>query len=100
MRHLLFVLALLTCGLLTACSGGPGTLEGTWKAQGLVPMTLTYRDGEEESNGIITKVTYKHEGDDVLVSYTSGVMVGNTIRLSKVDEDTFTTQGVTLKRIK
>ena len=98
MRHLLFAIALLTCGLLTACSKGPGSLEGTWQMQGLVPMTVTYRDGEEEAMGIISKVTYKHDGNDVLVTYTSGMAEGNTIRLTKVDENTFTSELGTLKR--
>ena len=98
MRHLLLGLALLICIFLTACSKGPGALEGTWQMHGPVPMTVTYRDGEEEAMGIISQVSYKHEGDDVLVTYTSGMAEGNTIRFTKVDENTFTSELGTLKR--
>ena len=98
MRNVFIALALTAFAFLSACSKGPGTLEGTWQMQGLVPMTVIYRDGEEEAMGIISKVSYKHEGNDVLVTYTSGMADGNTIRLTKIDENTFKSELGTLRR--
>jgi hypothetical protein len=66
--------------------------------QGLVPMTVVYRSDEEEAMGIISKVSYRHEGNDVLVTYTSGMAEGNTIRFTRVDENTFASELGTLKR--
>ena len=85
---------------LSACSEGPGPLEGTWKMSGLVPMTVTYRNGEEESMGLISKVTYKHEGNDVLVTYVNGLMKGTTMRITMQDPNTAVTSVGKLKRIK
>ena len=98
MRRLFIAIAMLSCAFLSACSKGPGALEGTWQMHGVVPMTVTYRDGEEEAMGIISQVTYKHEGNDVLVTYTSGMAEGNTVRFTQVDENTFTSELGTLKR--
>lgn len=95
-RLYLLVLVLL----LGACSSGPGDIEGRWQLDDLVPMTVVYRDGEEEAMGIISKVSYKHEGNDVLVTYLSGMAEGNTVRFTKVDKDTFRSELGTLKRIK
>ncbi len=51
-------------------------------------MTVTYRDGEEEAMGMISKVTYEHEGNDVLVTYESGMYKGTTIRVTLKDDNT------------
>ena len=101
MRFVFLSLALLASSLISACGGsGPGDLEGTWQMHDPVPMTVVYRDGEEEAMGIISKVTYKRDGNDVLVTYTSGMAEGNTVRLTKVDQNTFTSELGTLKRVK
>ncbi|KKO47519.1 hypothetical protein VT06_16650, partial [Arsukibacterium sp. MJ3] len=73
MKHLCSItLILLSLMTLSACSKGPGDLEGTWRLEGVVPMTIVYRHNEEEAMGIISRVSYKHHGNDVLVSYESG----------------------------
>jgi hypothetical protein len=86
--------------LITACSEGPGQLEGTWKMHGVMPLTVTYRDGEEESMGLITKVTYKHEENDVLVTYVDGLAKGTTMRVKITGPNTAVTGMGKLTRIK
>ncbi len=43
-------------------------------------MTVTFRSGEVESLGMIEKVSYKLEGNDVLVTYLEGIAKGTTMR--------------------
>jgi len=94
------LLILLTLGLLVGCSSGPGDIEGRWQLDGLIPITVVYREGEEEAMGIISKVSYKHEGNDVIVTYLSGMAEGNSVRFTKVDQDTFRSELGLLKRVK
>lgn len=84
--------------LLSGCSQGPKGLEGTWKMDGIVPMTVIYRSDEEEAMGIISKVSYEHQGTDILITYESGMMEGNSVRLTKVDENTYRSEFGLLKR--
>jgi hypothetical protein len=42
-------------------------------------MTVVYRSDEEEAIGIISKVSYENEGTDVLITYESGMMEGNSV---------------------
>lgn len=86
--------------LLSACSEGPGTLEGTWKMSGLIPITVTFRDSEEESMGLISQVKYKHEGNDVLVTYIDGLAKGTTMRVTITGQNTATTGMGKLTRVK
>lgn len=86
--------------LLSACSSGPGPLEGTWQMDGLVPMTVIYRDGEEEALGIISKVSYKQGGQDVLVTYLDGMAEGNTLRIRMTGPDSARTEMGTLHRVR
>jgi hypothetical protein len=86
--------------LLSACSSGPGPLEGTWQMDGLVPMTVTYRDGEEEALGMISRVSYKQEGQDVLVTYLDGMAEGNTLRITMTGPDSARTEMGTLRRVR
>ncbi|WP_275099904.1 hypothetical protein [Sedimenticola hydrogenitrophicus] len=67
---------------------------------GLIPLTVTYRDGEEESMGLISKVTYTHEGNDVLVTYVDGLAKGTTMRVSITGPNTAVTGMGKLTRIK
>jgi hypothetical protein len=94
------IFLLLTFALLSACSEGPGPLEGTWKMSGLMPLTVTFRDGEEESMGLISKVTYKQEGNDVLVTYVDGLAKGTTMRVTITSSNTAVTGMGKLTRIK
>lgn len=101
MKHFLFICLLcFSVTLLTACSEGPGELEGTWRLHGSVPMTVVYRGNEEEAMGIISKVSYKHEGNHVVVTYESGMAKGNAIRFTRVDKNTYRSELGTLKRIR
>ncbi|RUO24545.1 hypothetical protein CWE09_11370 [Aliidiomarina minuta] len=68
--------------------------------EGVVPMTIVYRHNEEEAMGIISRVSYKHHGNDVLVSYESGMAKGHTIRLTRVDQNTYRSEIGTLKRVR
>lgn len=98
-RIFLLLVVLFSTVYLTACSEGPGELEGAWRLQGIIPMNITYRRNEEEAMGIISKVSYRHDGNDILVIYESGIAEGNTIRFTRVDRDTFSSELGTLKRI-
>ncbi|MDZ4316736.1 MAG: hypothetical protein U0989_18455 [Azonexus sp.] len=100
MKYHLRMLLIAFAVFLAACSSGPGDIEGRWQLDGFLPMTVTYRDGEEEAMGIISKVSYKHEGNDVLVTYLSGMAEGNTVRLTKIDKDTFRSEFGTLRRVR
>lgn len=86
----------------TSCSSGkdPGPLEGTWQLDGMVPMTVTYRRGEEEAMGLIDKVSYKRVGDDVLVTYIDGMAKGTTLRITMTGPDSARTELGNLRRIK
>jgi hypothetical protein len=64
---------------LTGCSKGAGDLSGTWKMEGFMPMTVKYTDEHEEAMGIISEVSYEHDGKDIIVSYESGMAKGNNI---------------------
>jgi hypothetical protein len=94
------IFLLLTFTLLSACSEGPGPLEGTWKMSGLMPLTVTYRDNEEESMGLISKVSYKHEGNDILVTYVDGLAKDTTMRITITGPNTAITGMGKLTRIK
>jgi hypothetical protein len=65
---------------LAACGKGPGPLEGTWRMTGPLPMTVTFRANEAEALGIIEKVSYERKGDDVIVTYESGLLKGTSVR--------------------
>jgi hypothetical protein len=97
------LLASLALPLLFGCTAeDPGTLEGTWSmaVNGFPPMTVTYRDGEEESLGIISKVKYKHDGNDVLVTYITGLAAGTTLRFTVTGKNTAKTHLGILTKIK
>lgn len=95
-RCLTIVIALFLAG----CAGThPGPLEGTWRMEGFVPMTVTFRDGETEAMGMIEKVSYETEGNDVLVTYTDGLAKGTTMRYTVVGPNTVRTELGTLRRV-
>ena len=94
-------LAITIVFLLVACSGGdPGPLKGTWQMGGYVPMTITFRSGETEAMGIIENVSYKTEGNDVLVTYKDGIAKGTTMRYTITGLDTARTALGSLRRIR
>lgn len=86
--------------LLAGCNGSPGALEGTWKASGPLPMTITFRQGETEAMGVIEHVDYKAVGNTVEVTYKDGLMQGSSMKFVLVDRDTATNPMFTLRRIR
>lgn len=93
------IAALLIAATLAGCNRSPGALEGTWKADGLVPMTITFRSGETEAMGVIEQVDYATNGNVVKVTYKDGMMKGSAIAFTIVNQDTATNPMYTLRRI-
>lgn len=91
----------LSC-LVAACSGGqsPGPLEGTWQMTGDVPMIISFRDGETEALGMIDKVSYKVEGNDVLVTALDGFAKGTTFRYTMTSPDSARTELGDLQKVR
>jgi hypothetical protein len=94
--------ALFLALTVAACSdsGSPGPLEGNWQMKGIMPMTVTFRQGETEALGMIEKVSYKTEGNDVLVTYLDGLAKGTTLRYTMTGPDTARTELGTLQRVR
>ena len=42
------IFVLLIFIFITACSEGPGPIKGTWKMNGIIPLTVTYSDKEKK----------------------------------------------------
>ena len=63
-------------------------------------MTITFRSGETEALGMIEKVSYKTQGNDVLVTYLDGMAKGTTIRYTVTGEDSARTALGSLRRIR
>jgi len=93
------IAALLMVATLSGCNRSPAALEGTWKADGLVPMTITFRSGETEAMGVIEQVDYATNGNVVKVTYKDGMMKGSAIAFTIVNQDTATNPMYTLRRI-
>lgn len=87
--------ALVACG-----KTDPGPLAGTWRINGVVPMTVQYREGESEAMGMIEKVTYEINGKDVIVTSKSGPMKGIAARYTVTGTNTVASEFGTLVRIK
>jgi hypothetical protein len=99
--RLLWCAALLASLLLVGCSrNDPGPLPGTWKMDGLIPMTIPFCSGEVEAMGMIEKVSYEVNGSDVIVTYKDGISKGMGIRYTMTGPDTARTELGTLRRIK
>ena len=84
---------------LAACaSEHPGSLEGTWVVTDPLPITVTFRPGEAEAMGVTKRVSYKVDGDDVLVTYKEGATQGATFRYTVVDANTVRSDSGTFHR--
>ena len=96
------IISCLLLAVVIACASGksPGPLEGEWQMSGLVPMTVTFRDGETEAMGMIDKVSYETDGQDVLVTYLDGMAKGTTMRFTMTGPDTVHSEFGALKRIR
>ena len=64
-----------------------------------MPMKVTFRDGETETEGLIEKVGYADQGDGVLVTYKDGMMKGSSVRWKMLDEETVQALGLTYKKV-
>lgn len=84
---------------LAGCNRSPGALEGTWRADGLVPMTITFRSGETEAMGVIEQVGYATNGNVVKVTYKDRMMKHSAISFTIVNQNTATNPMYTLRRI-
>ena len=85
--------------LLTACTkSDPGPIAGTWRLNGPLPMTIQYRDGESVAMGMIEKVSYDIQGNDVIVKTESGPLAGVSTRVRAIDRETLQTELGTLRR--
>lgn len=95
-----FMTALALSLALAGCNSSPGPLEGTWKSQGILPVTIAFRPGETETLGIIEKVDYKTDGNVVNVTWKDGMMKGATMAFTLVDRDTAANPMYTLHRVR
>ena len=95
-----FTATLLLLTALIGCSRSRGPLEGTWKSEGTVPMTIAFRPGETETMGVIEGVDYATEGNVVKVTYKDGMMKGSSIVFTIIDKNTATNPMFMLRRIK
>lgn len=101
MRNVIQVLLLVVASLLVACtSGDPGRLGGSWMMTGPVKMKVQFRQGEVEAMGIIDKVSYESKGNDVVVTYESGLMKGTAMRYTLVGNDTARSELGDMRRTK
>ena len=86
---------------MAACSNNdPGPLAGTWKMDGLVPMTLHFRNGESEAMGMIEKVSYEVNGNEVIVTSENGPMEGISVRYIVSSPNVVSTEFGKFRRIK
>jgi hypothetical protein len=85
------------------CGGSPGPLEGAWQLEmlsGAAPITVEFRHGETEALGLIDKVSYERNGNDVLVTYEGGISKGTTVRYTMTSPDTARSELGTLRRMR
>ena len=87
--------------ILAACSkSDPGPLEGTWRMAEPVPITISFRKGEAESLGMIDKVEYRRDGNDVIVTWKTGITAGTAMRYTFVSDDVVRTELGTIRRVR
>jgi multidrug efflux pump subunit AcrA (membrane-fusion protein) len=87
--------------ILMACTGeNPGPLEGTWATTKPIPVTVSFRSGEVEAMGRTKKVSYKNNGNEVLVTYKDGTAKGTSYRYTVVDANTIRSDSGTFRRVR
>lgn len=92
-----------TLAAFAVCACGrsdPGPLAGTWQIGGIVPVTVQFRPGEEETMGIIEQVTYEVTGQTVLVKIDSGPMKGTSMRYTVTSPDTAQFMAGSMRRVR
>ena len=103
MKNIIYLLVIMILlATLPACSNNdPGPLAGTWQIKNpVMPMVFQFRSGESESMGIIEKVSYKVDGNSVIVTCKDGIGKGTSMRYQLVDKDTLRAGGGLMHRIK
>lgn len=98
-NKLIVIIIAFGSATLSACGNDPGPLAGTWKMNGIVPMTIQFRSGETEAMGMIEKVSYEVKGDDVIVTYKDGFAKGTAFRYTVTGSNTLRTDLGTLQKI-
>jgi hypothetical protein len=96
---LITFIAAIGIAILSGCGYDPGPLAGTWKMNGIVPMTIQFRRGEVETMGIIEKVSYRVEGHDVIVTYQEGLAKGTSLRYTVAGQNALRTVLGTFQRV-
>jgi len=100
-KRCIALLILVTSLILSACSNNdPGPLAGTWKVEGIMPITTQFRSGETEAFGIIEKVSYKVKGNDVFVTCKDGIAKGMTMHYQMQDKNTVSTGMGIMRRVR
>lgn len=103
MRYISYLLVFVVIiSALSACSNSdPGPIAGTWQIKNpIMPMIFQFRSGETESMGIIEKVSYKVDGNSVIVTSKDGMAKGISMRYELIDKDTLRAGGGLMHRIK
>jgi hypothetical protein len=91
-------LSLLMLVLAACTNDSPGPLEGTWTVTEPFPVTVTFRPGEMEAMGVTKKVSYRTDGNEVLVTYQEGATKGSTFRYEVIDANTIRSESGTFRR--
>lgn len=102
MKKIPSIIALLFLLLtLSACSNNdPGPLAGTWKMEGVIPMTVHFRKGESEAMSMIEKVSYEVNGNEVIVTSRNGPMKGIAVRYKVLSPNIVASEFGRFRRIK
>jgi hypothetical protein len=66
---------------------------------GAEPIIVEFRHNETEALGSIDKVRYKRQGNDVLVTYETGLSQGTTVRYTITGPDSARWEYGTLRRV-
>lgn len=96
------VISIIYITALSACSNNdPGQLKGSWEIRNpIMPMIFQFRTGESESMGIIEKVSYKKDGNSVIVTSKDGIGKGVSMRYIIIDKNTLQAGSGLMHRIK
>lgn len=95
------IVAVIAAAVLLGCAGqDPGPLKGTWRLTGPIPMTVHYRPGESEALGVIDKVSYQVKGNDVIVTYETGISKESAMRITMTGPNSARSEIGNLTRIK
>ena len=84
----LCLMVIITGIFLVGCDNAPGPLEGKWVLVGPMRLTIIFRDGEVETEGITEKASYKIDGNSILVTGESGLDKGMTYRYQLINKNT------------